>query len=71
MAPRGNLNPRTVVAPLAAFTMACLLFTYTRSSIRTAREQANLAADMLGVAQGGQALTKPTPQQPTQNTTVK
>ncbi|RNJ58215.1 hypothetical protein D7B24_005172 [Verticillium nonalfalfae] len=40
MAPRGNLNPRTVVAPLAAFTMACLLFTYTRSSIRTAREQA-------------------------------
>ncbi|CRK24455.1 hypothetical protein BN1723_018151 [Verticillium longisporum] len=60
MAPRGNLNPRTVVAPLAAFTMACLLFTYTRSSIRTAREQA-----------GGQALTKPTPQQPTQNTTVK
>ncbi|KAH6709998.1 hypothetical protein EV126DRAFT_406239 [Verticillium dahliae] len=41
MAPRGNLNPRTVVAPLAAFTMACLLFTYTRSSIRTAREQAH------------------------------
>lgn len=31
----------------------------------------NLAADMLGVAQGGQALTKPTLQQPIQNTTVK
>ncbi|ROT41515.1 hypothetical protein SODALDRAFT_331254 [Sodiomyces alkalinus F11] len=40
MAPRGNLNPKTVVAPLAAFTMACVLFTYTRSSIRAARDEA-------------------------------
>ncbi|KAK9417944.1 hypothetical protein SUNI508_08592 [Seiridium unicorne] len=27
MAQRGNLTPRTVMAPMAAFTMACLLFT--------------------------------------------
>ncbi|KAH6696993.1 hypothetical protein F5X68DRAFT_196464 [Plectosphaerella plurivora] len=43
MAPRGNINPRTIMAPMAAFTMACLLFTYTRSSIRSAREQAKSA----------------------------
>ncbi|KZL68496.1 hypothetical protein CI238_00167 [Colletotrichum incanum] len=37
---KGNLTPRTITAPLAAFTMACILFAYTRSSIRTARDQA-------------------------------
>ncbi|KAK1999270.1 hypothetical protein LX36DRAFT_669622 [Colletotrichum falcatum] len=37
---KGNLTPKTITAPLAAFTMACILFAYTRSSIRTARDQA-------------------------------
>ncbi|KAF6844067.1 hypothetical protein CMUS01_01480 [Colletotrichum musicola] len=37
---KGNLTPKTITAPLAAFTMACLLFAYTRSSIRSARDQA-------------------------------
>ncbi|KAK1970301.1 hypothetical protein LY78DRAFT_271321 [Colletotrichum sublineola] len=38
---KGNLTPKTITAPLAAFTMACILFAYTRSSIRTARDQAS------------------------------
>ncbi|KAL0942805.1 uncharacterized protein CTRU02_200691 [Colletotrichum truncatum] len=37
---KGNLTPKTITAPLAAFTMACLLFAYTSSSIRSARGQA-------------------------------
>ncbi|WQF88370.1 hypothetical protein CDEST_13384 [Colletotrichum destructivum] len=37
---KGNLTPKTITAPLAAFTMACILFAYTRSSIRSARDQA-------------------------------
>ncbi|KAK2015302.1 hypothetical protein LZ32DRAFT_656636 [Colletotrichum eremochloae] len=40
---KGNLTPKTITAPLAAFTMACILFAYTRSSIRTARDQARYA----------------------------
>lgn len=42
MAPRGgfNINSRTITAPLAAFTMAGLLFVYTRSSISAAKRNA-------------------------------
>ncbi|AEO57068.1 hypothetical protein MYCTH_2302818, partial [Thermothelomyces thermophilus ATCC 42464] len=36
----GNINPRTIMAPVAAFTMAGVLFLYTRSSIRAARSNA-------------------------------
>ncbi|KAK4549784.1 hypothetical protein LTR36_005085 [Oleoguttula mirabilis] len=35
-----RINSRTVVAPVAAFTMACILFVYTRTSIRAAKENA-------------------------------
>ncbi|KAH7025904.1 uncharacterized protein B0I36DRAFT_433481 [Microdochium trichocladiopsis] len=37
---KGNLTPKTVMAPAAAFTMACVLFAYTRSSIKEARRSA-------------------------------
>ncbi|KAI1763991.1 hypothetical protein GGR53DRAFT_495764 [Hypoxylon sp. FL1150] len=40
MAPRGSITPRTVMAPAAAFTMACILFTYTRTSMREAKRNA-------------------------------
>ncbi|KAI1331890.1 hypothetical protein F5Y16DRAFT_359517 [Xylariaceae sp. FL0255] len=40
MAPRGSITPRTIMAPAAAFTMACVLFAYTRSSINEARRSA-------------------------------
>ncbi|KAI4867314.1 hypothetical protein F4820DRAFT_413817 [Hypoxylon rubiginosum] len=40
MAPRGNITPRTIMAPAAAFTMACILFTYTRTSMREAKRNA-------------------------------
>ncbi|TLD30710.1 hypothetical protein PspLS_02701 [Pyricularia sp. CBS 133598] len=40
-----NITPRTIVAPAAAFTMACLLFTYTRSSIRQAKANAKSSRD--------------------------
>lgn len=35
-----QINSRTIAAPLAAFTMACLLFVYARTSIRAAKENA-------------------------------
>ncbi|KAK0720888.1 hypothetical protein B0H67DRAFT_206972 [Lasiosphaeris hirsuta] len=35
----------TVVAPLAAFTMACVLFAYTRSSIQAAKLNAKIHRD--------------------------
>ncbi|KAH6641758.1 hypothetical protein F5144DRAFT_564789 [Chaetomium tenue] len=38
-----NINPKTIMAPVAAFTMAGLLFFYTRSSIRTARHNAKIS----------------------------
>ncbi|KAK0619239.1 hypothetical protein B0T14DRAFT_518877, partial [Immersiella caudata] len=41
----GGINPRTVVAPIAAFTMACVLFAYTRSSIQTAKLNAKIHRD--------------------------
>ncbi|KAI0170971.1 hypothetical protein BJ166DRAFT_622546 [Pestalotiopsis sp. NC0098] len=40
MTQRGNLTPKTIMAPMAAFTMACVLFTYVRSSIKEARRSA-------------------------------
>ncbi|EON62847.1 hypothetical protein W97_02072 [Coniosporium apollinis CBS 100218] len=45
-----NINSRTVVAPLAALTMACLLFVYSRTSIRAAK----LNAQKQREADGGQ-----------------
>lgn len=35
-----RINSRTIVAPAAAFTMACLLFVYARTSIRAAKANA-------------------------------
>lgn len=35
-----RVNSRTLLAPAAAFTMALLLFVYTRTSIRAAKENA-------------------------------
>ncbi|TGO09421.1 hypothetical protein BTUL_0166g00190 [Botrytis tulipae] len=51
MAPRKfNLNGKTLTAPLAAATMALLLFTYTRTSIRAAKQNAQKHRE----ADGGQ-----------------
>jgi len=47
---RGIVNGRTVVAPLAALTMAGLLFIYSRTSIRAAK----LNAQKHREADGGQ-----------------
>ncbi|KAH7125182.1 hypothetical protein B0J11DRAFT_434702 [Dendryphion nanum] len=47
---RGIINGRTVMAPLAAFTMAGLLFVYTRTSIRAAKLNAKKHRE----ADGGQ-----------------
>ncbi|THV66221.1 hypothetical protein D6C86_06355 [Aureobasidium pullulans] len=38
-------NSRTVIAPAAAFTMACILFVYTRTSIRAAKANAQRHRD--------------------------
>jgi len=35
-----RINRRTIVAPVAAFTMACILFVYARTSIRAAKANA-------------------------------
>ncbi|KAK4457223.1 hypothetical protein QBC42DRAFT_279599 [Cladorrhinum samala] len=37
-----KFNSKTVMAPMAAFTMACVLFVYTRSSIQTAKVNAKI-----------------------------
>lgn len=50
--PRG-VNRRTVVAPVAAFTMACILFVYARTSIRAAKANAQRHRD----ADGGEGLS--------------
>ncbi|GAB7351985.1 hypothetical protein MBLNU459_g2509t1 [Dothideomycetes sp. NU459] len=42
---RSAINSRTIVAPAAAFTMACLLFVYTRTSIRAAKANAQRHRD--------------------------
>lgn len=47
---KGPINGRTVVAPLAALTMAALLFIYSRTSIRAAK----LNAQRHREADGGQ-----------------
>ncbi|KAF2127075.1 hypothetical protein P153DRAFT_424403 [Dothidotthia symphoricarpi CBS 119687] len=47
---RGIINGRTVMAPLAAFTMAGLLFVYARTSIRAAKLNAKKHRE----ADGGQ-----------------
>ena len=44
------INSRTIVAPIAAFSMACLLFVYTRTSIQAAKRNAKLHRE----ADGGQ-----------------
>ncbi|KAI8963700.1 hypothetical protein F5Y11DRAFT_318366 [Daldinia sp. FL1419] len=54
MASRGNLTPRTIMAPAAAFTMACVLFAYTRSSIKEARRNAQHERDQRRNHPGGQ-----------------
>ncbi|MCJ1355119.1 MAG: hypothetical protein MMC33_005110 [Icmadophila ericetorum] len=45
-----HINSKTVVAPFAAFTMACLLYVYTRTSIRSAKANAQRHRE----ADGGQ-----------------
>ncbi|RMZ85093.1 hypothetical protein DV738_g109, partial [Chaetothyriales sp. CBS 135597] len=47
---RGALNPRSLTAPIAAFVMAGLLFTYAFTSIRAAKRNARLHR----LADGGQ-----------------
>ncbi|OAL48816.1 hypothetical protein IQ07DRAFT_512980 [Pyrenochaeta sp. DS3sAY3a] len=47
---KGIINGRTIMAPLAALTMASLLFVYTRTSIRAAK----LNAQKHREADGGQ-----------------
>ncbi len=50
MARNFHINSKTVVAPIAAFTMAGLLYVYTRSSIRAAKRNAERTRS----ADGGQ-----------------
>ncbi|SLM40931.1 hypothetical protein LPUS_11789 [Lasallia pustulata] len=45
-----NINARTVVAPIAALTMASLLYVYSRTSIRAAKRNAQKHRE----ADGGQ-----------------
>ena len=45
-----GLTSRTIVAPLAAFTMACLLYVYSRSAIKAAKRNAQIHRE----ADGGQ-----------------
>lgn len=50
---RRVFNSRQVVAPLAAFSMACVLFVYARTSIRVAKANAQRHRD---ADSGGQGL---------------
>ena len=50
MARNFHINSNTIVAPIAAFTMAGLLYVYTRSSIRAAKTNAERTRS----ADGGQ-----------------
>ncbi|KAI4731921.1 hypothetical protein E4T49_00279 [Aureobasidium sp. EXF-10728] len=45
-------NSRTIIAPAAAFTMACLLFVYTRTSIRAAKANAQRHRDADSAGEG-------------------
>src|ERR1700761_2359397 len=49
-----SINSRTIVAPVAAFTMACLLFVYARTSIRAAKANAKRHSD---ADSGGEGLS--------------
>lgn len=49
-----HINRRTIIAPAAAFTMALILFVYTRTSIRAAKENAQRHRD---VDSGGEGLS--------------
>lgn len=49
-----HINRRTIIAPAAAFTMALLLFVYTRTSIRAAKANAQRHRD---VDSGGEGLS--------------
>lgn len=49
-----TINSRTIVAPAAAFTMACLLFVYARTSIRAAKANAQRHRE---VDTGGEGLS--------------
>ncbi|KAK3722715.1 hypothetical protein LTR37_002286 [Vermiconidia calcicola] len=40
-----QINSRTIAAPVAAFTMACILFVYARTSIRAAKANAQRHRD--------------------------
>ncbi|KAK3392192.1 hypothetical protein B0T20DRAFT_423355, partial [Sordaria brevicollis] len=42
-----NINPKTVMAPLAAFTMAWVLFAYTRHSIQAAKVNAKMTREQI------------------------
>ncbi|OBT46511.1 hypothetical protein VE00_03339 [Pseudogymnoascus sp. WSF 3629] len=48
MAPKFNLNSRTIATPLAAFCMANLVFIYTRTSIQAAKRNAQKHRDADG-----------------------
>ncbi len=50
MARNFNINSNTIVAPIAAITMAGLLYVYSRSSIRAAKRN----AERTRTADGGQ-----------------
>lgn len=50
MARNFHINSNTIVAPIAAFTMAGLLYVYTRSSIKAAKRN----AERTRLADGGQ-----------------
>jgi len=50
MPPKFNINAKTIVAPLAAFTMATILFVYSRTSIQAAKRNAQRHRE----ADGGQ-----------------
>lgn len=47
-----SVNSRTIVAPVAAFTMACILFVYARTSIRAAKANAQRHRDADSGGQG-------------------
>jgi hypothetical protein len=49
-----TVNSRTIVAPVAAFTMACILFVYARTSIRAAKANAQRHRD---ADSGGEGLS--------------
>ncbi|KAI1081205.1 hypothetical protein F5B20DRAFT_77739 [Whalleya microplaca] len=57
MAPKGNITPRSFMAPAAAFSMALVLFAYTRFSLREARRNALTCHSKSNVSKGISTLT--------------